>query len=203
MKAEPDLIYCYPDSNVLINLLDLRDGEALKKAERIFTSARLMELMRHPVQGSFDLEHLKRIHHHIFQDLYTWAGELRRVEIAKGLYFCRAQYIEPQAANLFKQLKRDQYLKDCSHEELVKKAAWYFSEINAIHPFRDGNGRAQREFIRELLLNLRVSLSWQPIRPEQMIEASIASFHGDYGPMEQLFEKCVGVSPANPEIGGA
>ncbi len=191
MSAEADLLYCYPGSSVLINRLDLQDAQQLEQAERTLSAARLIELYKHPVPGSFDLNHLQSIHHYIFQDIYTWAGQLRSVEIAKGLFFCRAAYIRREADKLFAALHAENLLLDCPLEKLPFKAAYYLSEINAIHPFRDGNGRAQREFIRELLLRRGIKVNYAGVKPERMREASIASFGGDYSLMEQLFSLCI------------
>ena len=69
--------------------------------------------------------------------------------------------------------------------------AYYMSEINAIHPFREGNGRAQREFIRELALQNDVIIHYESVTAEQMINASIESFNGNYGPMEELLKNCI------------
>ncbi len=195
MSAEADLIYCYPGSDTLINLLDLRDPEQLKQAERTLSAARLIELYKKPLPGDFDLTHLQRIHHYIFQDIYAWAGELRRIEIAKGLFFCRSAYIVNQAQKLFAKLSAEHCLQRCPESELAGRAAYYLSEINAIHPFRDGNGRAQREFIREMLAKRGIKVDYSRTEPQRMTEASIASFGGDYSLMEALFKQCIVPAP--------
>lgn len=197
MSEEADLIYCYPGSTVLINKLNLRTEQELKKAERLYSAVRIAQLIRRPVPGNFDLQHLQAIHAFIFQDIYSWAGKLRRVEIAKGLFFCRAQYIRPQAEKLFLQLQHEKYLREVPDDKLPLRAAYYLSEINAIHPFRDGNGRAQREFIRALLLP-RAIVSYAKVNPAAMTEASIASFGGDYSLMEKLLTTCI--TFRNPQI---
>ena len=79
--------YCYPDSKVLINKFDIRDMDSLMERERGFTSFRLTQLEANPIKGNFDLKHLQSIHKHLFQDIYSWAGELRLVEISKGVNF--------------------------------------------------------------------------------------------------------------------
>ena len=86
--------YCYPDSFVLRNKLELRESEALERAERRLSSARIAEIMDFPIKGKFDLKHLCAIHRYIFQDIYSWAGELRTVNIAKGNQFCLCQHLE-------------------------------------------------------------------------------------------------------------
>ena len=76
-----DTIYCYPDSDVLINKMDIRDQAKLEEAERRLTMFRMSDLLDVPVKGDFDLDHLKSIHRYLFQDLYSWAGEIRTVDI--------------------------------------------------------------------------------------------------------------------------
>lgn len=181
---------CYPGTDVLVNLLDERDPERLSRIERIFTAARIADLLKKPVRGNFDLEHLKRIHRCIFQDVYPWAGEIRTVDISKGFRFCHAAYIEKEARRLFSRLHEriEKGVRDTG--EAVELAAHALSEINAIHPFRDGNGRAQREFVREMLLKLGFTVEYSRADPSLMLKASIASFMGDEGPMRGLFRAC-------------
>lgn len=194
-----DGVYCYPDTDVLINHYDLKDPEKLKQLERVLTAVRLIDLYKKPLAGRFDFAHLKAIHHYIFQDIYPWAGRVRTVNIAKGLYFCQATYIEQEGRRIFESLKKEHYLHQTPYEKLHKRTAWYLSEINALHPFRDGNGRAQREFMRELLLPMGITLDLTAADPKLMLEASIASFQGDLSLMEELMQKCLQF-PASEQI---
>lgn len=77
----PDELYCYPGSNVLKNKMGIQDIEQLHEIERKLTMLRILELLDKPVRGAFDLKHLQAIHAYIFQDVYDWAGELRKVDI--------------------------------------------------------------------------------------------------------------------------
>ena len=184
-----DKIYCYSDSDVLINNLNIHDMDKLHEAERKLTMLRLMDLIDNPLNGKFDLKHLQSIHKYIFQDIYSWAGKIRTVDIAKSNMFCKVQFIETQAKEIFGKLQRDSYLEDLSKEEFVKEGACYFSEINALHPFREGNGRTQREFIRCLAYRAGYILHFSDISEQEMLEASIDSFVCNYEKMEKLFEK--------------
>lgn len=186
-----DPVYCYDGTDILINLYGLRDDQELKKLERVLTAVRLSDLLRHPLPGAFDLDHLKRIHYYLFQDLYSWAGKLRKVDISKGLMFCHAPYIEKELVKLFAALKQENFLLHVKYEDLACKAAYYMSEINAIHPFRDGNGRTQREFIRELLLHRKVHVDYSKVPTRSMVDASIASFNGDLEPLTALYSQCL------------
>ncbi len=186
-----DKTYCYPDSDVLINKLDIRDGDKLQDFERRLTMLRLSELLEKPVIGQFNLEHLQRIHGYIFQDIYEWAGRIRTVDIAKGNMFCNVKFIESQAEIIFGNLKRENYLAGLTEDVFVKRLAYYFAEINALHPFREGNGRSLREFIRSLALHNGYIVSFAKISSEDMLKASRESFLCDYGEMERIFSICV------------
>ena len=192
MADESDAVYCYPHTDVLINHFNARDAEQLRQVERMLTGARLIELYRQPAPGTFDAGHLRRIHHHIFQDLYFWAGEFRVVDIAKGSLFCHAEYIEREVDRLLGGLRREHCLRRLERPQLIVRAAHYLSELNAIHPFRDGNGRTQREFLRELLLGCGLHADYSRIAdPRDMIEASIAAYGGDNQPLIRLLDHCI------------
>ncbi|WP_367932333.1 Fic/DOC family protein [Enterocloster citroniae] len=107
--------------------------------------------------------------------------------------FCKVQFIEMQAKEIFGKLQKDDYLKQLSKEKFAKRAAYYFSEINALHPFREGNGRTQRELIRQLACESGYILHFAAITETEMMEASIDSFVCDYKKMEALFTKIIEV----------
>lgn len=186
-----DSVYCYPDSDVLINKLGIQDQEKLHTFERKLTMLRLLEMIDKPIKGNFDFAYLQAIHRYIFQDVYEWAGKVRKVDIAKGNMFCNVMFIESQAEEIFGNLKKDNYLAGLDRNIFVKKLAYYFSEINALHPFREGNGRSQREFIRSLALKNGYVINFSEIPEEEMLKASQESFLCDYNAMEELFDRCV------------
>lgn len=105
-----DRVYCYPDSDVLVNRLNIRESEKLHAFEKKLTMLRLLELIDKPIKGNFDFKHLKEIHRYIFQDIYDWAGEVRKVDIAKGNMFCSVRFIDMQAEEIFGALKKEKYL---------------------------------------------------------------------------------------------
>lgn len=187
----PDEVYCYADSDVLMNKLGIRDIEQLQLMEKRLTMLRILELIERPVQGEFDLKHLQAIHRYIFQDIYEWAGKIRTVDIAKGNMFCNVKFIQSQADEIFGKLKEEIYLQDLDEKELPARLAYYFSEINALHPFREGNGRCQREFIRILALRAGYAINFAKVSREEMQKASEDSFLCRYDSMEQLFSECI------------
>ena len=182
--------YTYPGTDVLRNLLDVRDPQRLAAFEANATAARIIELDAAPLVGRFDGTHLKAIHRHIFQDIYHWAGEFRTVNISKGGHlFGVAAFIEPALNAVLRKLPGEQYLKGSDPRTFSARAGFYMGEINAIHPFRDGNGRAQREFIRELAIEAGFVIDWSRVTRDQMTAASLQSFKtGDNSAMAALIE---------------
>lgn len=187
----PDRIYCYPDSDVLKNKMGVRNSGRLSRLERQLTMLRLLELIDKPINGKFDLKHLQAIHKYIFQDVYEWAGEIRKVDIAKGNMFCNVRFLSSQATEIFGKLKEEDYLQGLEEEDFIRRLAYYFAEINALHPFREGNGRSQREFIRCLALYNGYAVNFANVSKEEMMKASEDSFLCNYKTMEQLFKKCI------------
>ena len=190
-EYEADGFYCYEGTYVLKNFLDITDDEELKVAEREITSLRIAQATIEKIDGNFDFEHLKAIHKFIFQDIYFWAGETRNVDISKGSQFCLYQFIEPQMQMLLGELARENYLRDYEREEFISRLAYYFGEINAIHPFREGNGRTQRLYIEYLSAYAGYQLNFMEISSEEMLEASVQSFHDRYELLEKVLERAL------------
>jgi cell filamentation protein len=171
--------YVYPGTNVLRNRRNIRDWAALAVFEADATSWRIRQLEHKPTRGNLNGLHLQAIHRHIFQDLYSWAGEFRLVEIARPgqFYFALTERIVPCLNDLFAGLLKERDLADAKPaEEFCNRAAWYMGELNAIHSFRDGNGRTQREFIRQLAVKNGFTLDWAHVTRDAMNEASGKSF---------------------------
>lgn len=168
--------YCYPGTDVLINHADLREQKQLDVFERQVTLQKSIELELKPIRGNFDLKHLTDIHRHIFSDVYPFAGKLRDENIAKGTSrFAQVEFIKTESDRIFGELKAEKVLTATPREQLPSRLAYYMGEINALHPFREGNGRAQREFIRSLALKSGYQLDWSRVRPEEILRASIRS----------------------------
>ena len=187
-EYEWDKEYCYPDSNVLKNKLGIKNHDELVTAEREITSLKIAMAKAEIIKGNFDFEHLKKIHKFIFEDIYTWAGETRHVNISKGNQFCLSQNIEMYAADIFAKLKADYYLIDYDGN-IAHRLAYYLSEINVLHPFREGNGRAQRLFIEYLADHAGYKVDFSNVTPDEMIIASAESFVRDYDKMNLMFDR--------------
>ena len=185
----PDEKYCYPNSNVLINKLGIRDFDKLQEAERKITRVKIAKISDKPVKGDFNLKHLQSIHKAIFSDIYDWAGKNRTVDIAKSNLFCRAQFLDSYSQDIFSQLKRDKYLIGMDKDRAIAKLAEYMGDINALHPFREGNGRSQRQFITYLAEAAGIQIDFTKVDSDRMMEASLKSFVTDYSGFKEIFEK--------------
>ncbi|MCF6409965.1 Fic/DOC family protein [Pseudalkalibacillus salsuginis] len=175
-KYNPQSKYCYEGTNVLINKLGIQDEDKLNQAERILSGRRLAELHLEPLPGNFDLAHLRNIHKFLFQDIYDFAGNPRDEQITKdSTPFAHPLHLIENSNALFKQLKEEAYLLDLDVVQFSDRAAYYMAEINILHPFREGNGRTQREFIRQLALKNGYHLDWDKINGNKLLEASIKS----------------------------
>lgn len=174
LYTEGDSVYCYPGTNVLKNKLDIRDQQLLWQAEADIAFAALLELELNPIAGKLDKRHLYAIHEFMFRDFYEFAGQMRKEDISKGTTkFCVYQYIDEQLDELFAKIGKMQYGK--SKEDIADFLAYIMAELNIIHPFREGNGRVIREFIREYAKRLGVEISWEYLSKTELIDAMIKS----------------------------
>jgi cell filamentation protein len=188
----PDRKYCYPNSEVLINELGITDKKRLFEAEIKFTSARLYKLQENPIKGNYDFKHLKAIHKYIFQDLYSWAGKERTVDIGKGNLFCTTAYIQDYAKSVFNKYFPQCYGAKDNINDFIRVLADNYGDLNALHPFREGNGRAQREFARIVCLKCGYDFDLAEIKHIEMLEASKLSFDkADSSGFIKIFSRAV------------
>jgi cell filamentation protein len=143
-------------STTLKNRLGIRDPQQLGTAEADLTAFRLAELRIAPIPGGFDSVHLQEIHHHVYQDLYDWAGELRRVDAGSR----PASDVATSLDAVFDRLARENHLKGGTPEEWSHSASTYIYELGTIRPFLTGNEVALREFADELARKNNLSLQW-------------------------------------------
>jgi cell filamentation protein len=159
---DPDYTYTDPISGLLRNKLDITDPEVLLFVESGAVTKRLQELYENPIKIE-GIDSLFEIHKHLFQDIYNWAGKKRNVEISKDgkqffptTHFDNAfRYIDQLIAE-FKKIPRGNKIN------LVEKLVEILDNVNYLHPFREGNGRTQREFLRLLASEKSLILNLNP-----------------------------------------
>jgi cell filamentation protein len=186
----PEDPYCYADTDVLRNTADLRDQALLDDYELEMTSLRAQEALP---EGVYDPAHYRAVHHHLFQDVYDWAGEYRTVRTGKGgNWFCFPENIERQINGLFPRLDDVTFKPGASRDAFIDAATFFLSELNVIHCFREGNGRAQLTFVHMLALRAGHPLNLELIERDTFLPAIIESFSGELANLRVEIAKLYG-----------
>lgn len=182
--------YCFPGTSVLRNRLHIQHDSELAVAEREFSELAASEMAFS--LPPYDLVYLKRVHRLLFQDVYEWAGELRTLDISKGrTRFCTVGRIEHESSCIFASMASAQWFEGYERGALIVAVAQSFGDLNMIHPFREGNGRAQRILFEHLLLNAGFQVDWWQVNADEWVAANIAAVVCDYEPLEGIFERCL------------
>lgn len=188
-------VYCYEGTNTLVNKLNIKDSEELESYETSVVSLKLMALNKKGITGNFDVAHFVSIHKFLFEDIYNFAGLFRTENIAKDYFqFAEWEYIESELERLLSELKSENYLVGLSKEQFASRLAYYWAELNVLHPFREGNGRTTREFLRQLSLKNGYILNLYKVNSQELLNASIKSI-ADTSDLENYLYKCL--EPAN------
>lgn len=155
--------YCYEGTEVLINNLNIRDNSALAAYERAYVSSKLLSLYIRPNNGDFSVNHYLGIHKYLFNGVYPFAGKIRTVDIIKGeTYFARRQYVEESLKQALDEMK-EKLPTVSTLDEYAGALATYYIDLNIVHPFREGNGRCEREFFREYVNYLNPVLPFDDV----------------------------------------
>lgn len=191
MDEESGDPYLFEDVPVLRNKLGIRDAGKLDRKERLLVTVRILQ---GAPAGAFDLAHLKAIHRHLFQDIYDWAGEVRTVEISKdGHTFQFTRSIEVGMGDVHRRLAAADFLKGLTAEAFAAAAGTILGDVNYVHPFREGNGRTQLQYLKQLAEQAGHAIDLSALNGEAgaWIAASRAAHQTDYGPMSALIARAL------------
>ncbi|MDM4218467.1 MULTISPECIES: putative adenosine monophosphate-protein transferase Fic [Klebsiella] len=182
--------YLYPGLKVMRNHLGIRQAQRLEQAAWELTALRAATIELGPlVRG---LPHLCAIHRQLYQDVFDWAGQLREVDIYQGdTRFCHFAYIEKEGNALLQDLEEESYLVGLALDKFIERLAHYYCEINVLHPFRLGNGMAQRIFFEQLAIHAGYTLDWRDIAVDAWNQANQSGAMGDLSPLRTIFRKVV------------
>lgn len=185
--------YLDRESGVLRNLLGIRDRKELARAEADLVSRRAATRrpLTHP---TYDLAQLQETHRLLFQDIFEWAGELRKSDFSKGgTDFWPFELIEGRADKIFSQLRGGPLLKsDTDTDTFLDSLAMLYLDLNHLHPFREGNGRTQRIFLNDVAMASGRVVDWGRIgRPENDAASSRAVQSLSPGPLRRLLASAV------------
>lgn len=189
--------YLRSPAGPLHNLVGATTSQDLAKAEADLTGARLHQLEEaYPLSPTGDLEELRGIHRHLFQDVYPWAGELRTVDIAKGSSIFVPVALLRQAAHFaFAELRADGWLRGLPRQDFIHALAHHYDQINHLHPFREGNGRTQRVFWSRVASDAGWPLDWQRTTGQINDEASRRASSEGIEPLVPMLETVVATTP--------
>ncbi|GAA3757058.1 putative adenosine monophosphate-protein transferase Fic [Plantactinospora mayteni] len=164
--------YSWPGTECLRNRLGITDSARLALLEAKIVSIREVEIAQETIPGDYNLEHLKLFHHALFRDVHDWAGETRTVDIAKtGSQFCHWRFVDDQVSAVLAELAGDGHLIGYNRPAFVQELAHYYGELNARHPFREGNGRSLRAFLRQLAAAAGYHLDWSELSKHDNVRA--------------------------------
>lgn len=181
---------CYPGTSVLINKLNIRTQAQLDENELVLTSAKILQVELEPMNEEPDFAYLKQLHRIVFEELYDWAGTIRAINMSKlRTAFCPADQIESLAGEIFFRLQSLHYFRDYSREELISELAELYDSLNYLHPFREGNGRVQRLYFRQLARWIGHTLNFAAIDSDRMMIATIHASAGIMDGLQQIFDE--------------
>ncbi|MCF6291874.1 MAG: Fic family protein [Robiginitomaculum sp.] len=184
--------YQYPNSTVLRNRFDARDGAELEALELNATLARMPEVQSFIQNQKITFKLWQNIHRILFQDVYEWAGKTRTVQLSKGgTLFAHPEHIQSEADRVFKELRGENYLRDLPKTELSQRLAYYFSECNALHPFREGNGRVQKLLFSELVRRLGYRIEWKQLSNDEHLRGVTDGYHNRFDTLTVIFERII------------
>ncbi len=189
-SIEPSSDNCYPNTTCLINKFNIKDDKKLSEIEAEITFAKSAILESETVIPTLDFEFYKNIHRFLFEDLYDWAGEIRKVDISKkGTVFCPASELENMCEACFNRIEKANYFKGISKEKFIVEIVDFYQTTNFLHPFREGNGRTQRIFISKLIKSNGYNFNFSNINPDLLMIATIKAANGVMDDLYAIFQK--------------
>lgn len=177
-----DDVYCYAGTDVLVNRLGIRDQAVLQLVERDLSADRQAQILSRPCieLNGFGLDTLSRLHRHLFQDVYDWAGKVRTIDISKGgTAFEPTGNIRGKMAELKRYVRENDHFRGMADGERICALAVVHNHINSLHPFREGNGRTTRLFMQLLASRSGWTIEWDACDKKELDDACIRGRDGD------------------------
>lgn len=183
----------YPGTRCIANYYGIKDKTLLDEVDRMISAMRMAQILEHPMEKSLSLDYFVSLHKHMFGDLYPSAGVFRTKSAAKRTEFVPPEMIERMLVELMDKLEATDWLKKLDEDDtdwdFLNELAYFMGELEAIHPFVDGNGRVTRFFISFIARRAGYYISWGAADPDQLLEASISAIDGDYQALVDLLEE--------------
>lgn len=183
---DPNNQYTYPDSTVLVNKQNITNIEEAYRNEHLFVTRRLADLRLEPIHV-YSMSDILAIHNYLFQDVYAWAGQYRKVNISKsGNPFMPIQSFNTAETHM-NNLIHSYHQTASSKDEIIMHLSEILDNLNYFHPFREGNGRTQREVIRSLALSKGYSAQIRVEQDDEVYNLYMdGTVHEDLGKLKEL-----------------
>lgn len=183
---------CYPGTSVLVNKLGIQNQAQLDESETLIVGVKSLQFELSPFPELMNFDYYKRLHRFLFDMLYDWAGIVRSVELRKQhTHFCRADNIESLAGRMFSRIEELDYLCGLPREDFITELTDFYTNLNYLHPFREGNGRTQRLYFRQLAQRAGYKLDFSSIDRDEMMIATIHAASGITDTLKKLFDEIV------------
>ena len=183
---------CYPGTSVLVNKLGIQDQAQLDENEALIVGVKSLQFELEPFPESLDFAYYKRLHRYLFDTLYEWAGTVRSVDLSKQhTRFCPAREIESLAERMFGRVQKMDFFCGLSREDLIAELTDFYSSLNYLHPFREGNGRTQRLYFRQLVQRTGYKLDFAAVDSDRMMIATIQAASGIDTALQEIFDEIV------------
>lgn len=183
---------CYPGTSVLINKLGIQNQAQLNENETLIVGVKSLQFELAPFLEPLDFSYYKRLHHFLFGELYEWAGTVRRINLSKQhTHFCSADEIESLAGRMFGRVEDMKFFCGLPRESFITELTDFYASVNYLHPFREGNGRTQRLYFRQLAQRAGYKLDFSAIDSDHMMIATIHAANGIQETLRDLFNEIV------------
>ncbi len=161
----------FQENGTLVNKLGITDQKKLEKAEAMYVERKTVNNGLSKKAQEISKKGLKAMHKELFSEVYAWAGQFRDYTTGRGIPFCKPEYIDNSLDKIYKDVN-SKIKPGISDKDFAKAAGEFIGELNAIHPFIDGNGRTQRQSLRNLARVAEKSIDLDKINKTEWYKAA-------------------------------
>lgn len=183
---------CYPGTSVLVNKLGIQNQDQLDENETLIVGVKSLQFELAPFPEPLDFDYYKKLHRFLFDELYEWAGTVRSIDLSKQhTRFCPASEIESLAGRMFSRIEQMDFLCGLPRNDFIAELTDFYSSVNYLHPFREGNGRIQRLYFRQLAQRAGYKLDFAAVDSDRMMIATIHAASGVEETLRSLFDEII------------
>ena len=183
---------CYPGTSVLVNKLGIQNQAQLDENETLIVGVKSLQFELAPFPEPLDFNYYKKLHRFLFDELYEWAGIVRSIDLSKQrTRFCPVREIESLAGRMFSRIEQMDFLCGLPREDFIAELTDFYSSVNYLHPFREGNGRTQRLYFRQLAQRAGYKLDFAAVDSDRMMIATIHAASGIEETLRNVFDEII------------